>query len=165
MAVDLHGTRLGKGAGCYDKALARVPADRWRCVLLFDDEVGRDVTSVQEGDRVSGEGHIVCGTCRNCRAGRRHLCINTIGVGVNRDGALADHVVIPATNVWVHHDDIDPDLGAVFDPLGNAVHTALKFPLAAEDVLVTGSGPRPERTSVAAEPSSDSAMMPPRMAT
>ena len=105
------------------------------------DEVGRNVTSVRVGDRVSGEGHIVCGTCRNCRAGRRHLCINTIGVGVNRDGALADHVVIPATNVWVHHDDIDPDLGAVFDPLGNAVHTTLSFPLAGEDVVVTGAGP------------------------
>lgn len=105
------------------------------------DEVGSSVTSVRIGDRVSGEGHLVCGTCRNCRAGRRHLCINTIGVGVNRDGAFADHVVIPATNAWVHHEDIDPDLGAVFDPLGNAVHTTLSFPLAGEDVVITGAGP------------------------
>ncbi|QOK24372.1 L-threonine 3-dehydrogenase [Janibacter indicus] len=84
------------------------------------EEVGRDVTSVRVGDRVSGEGHIVCRTCRNCRAGRRHLCIHTIGVGVNRDGAFADHVVIPA---------------------GNAVHTVLSFPLAGEDVVITGAGP------------------------
>ena len=104
-------------------------------------EVGRDVTGVQEGQLVSGEGHLVCGSCRNCRAGRRHLCINTIGVGVNRDGAFADYVVIPASNVWVQPDDLDPDLGAVFDPLGNATHTALSFPLAGEDVLVTGAGP------------------------
>ena len=104
-------------------------------------EVGRDVTGVQEGQLVSGEGHLVCGSCRNCRAGRRHLCIHTIGVGVNRDGAFADYVVIPASNVWVQPDDLDPDLGAVFDPLGNATHTALSFPLAGEDVLVTGAGP------------------------
>ncbi|MFC0358691.1 L-threonine 3-dehydrogenase [Kytococcus schroeteri] len=93
------------------------------------------------GDKVSGEGHIVCGVCRNCRAGARHLCRNTIGVGVNRDGAFADYVVIPADNAWVQPEWVDADLGALFDPLGNAVHTALKFPLAAEDVLVTGSGP------------------------
>ena len=93
------------------------------------------------GDKVSGEGHIVCGVCRNCRAGARHLCRNTLGVGVNRDGAFADYVVIPADNVWKQPDWVDADLGALFDPLGNAVHTALKFPLAAEDVLVTGSGP------------------------
>ncbi len=103
--------------------------------------VGAGVTSVRPGQRVSGEGHIVCGMCRNCRAGRRQLCIHTIGVGVDRDGAFADHVVIPATNVWVQPDDLDPDLGAVFDPLGNATHTALSFPLAGEDVLVTGAGP------------------------
>lgn len=104
-------------------------------------EVGGSVTSVSVGDRVSGEGHLVCGSCRNCRAGRRHLCINTVGVGVNRDGAFADFVVIPATNVWVHSDGIDPDLGAIFDPLGNAVHTTLSFPLAGEDVVITGAGP------------------------
>jgi threonine 3-dehydrogenase len=104
-------------------------------------EVGGNVTSVQVGQKVSGEGHLVCGTCRNCRAGRRHLCIHTIGVGVNRDGAFADHVVIPAANAWVQPDDLDPDLGALFDPLGNATHTTLSFPLAGEDVLVTGAGP------------------------
>jgi len=104
-------------------------------------EVGRDVTGVQEGQLVSGEGHLVCGSCRNCRAGRRHLCINTIGVGVNRDGAFADYVVIPATNVWVQPPDLDPDLGALFDPLGNATHTTLQWPLVGEDVVITGAGP------------------------
>ena len=104
-------------------------------------EVGEDVDSVRVGQRASGEGHIVCGSCRNCRAGRRHMCINTRGVGVNRDGAFADFVVIPASNVWVQPDDLDPDLGAVFDPLGNAVHTALQFPMAGEDVVITGAGP------------------------
>ena len=104
-------------------------------------EVADDVDSVEVGQRASGEGHVVCGTCRNCRAGRRHLCIRTNSVGVNRDGAFADYVVIPASNVWVQPDDLDPDLGAVFDPLGNAVHTTLSFPLAGEDVLVTGAGP------------------------
>jgi threonine 3-dehydrogenase len=104
-------------------------------------EVGGDVDSVVVGQRASGEGHIVCGTCRNCRAGRRHLCIHTKGIGVNRDGAFADYVVIPASNVWVQPDDLDPDLGAVFDPLGNATHTALSFPMAGEDVVITGAGP------------------------
>jgi threonine 3-dehydrogenase len=104
-------------------------------------EVAADVDSVQVGQKASGEGHVVCGTCRNCRAGRRHLCIRTNSVGVNRDGAFADFVVIPASNVWVQPDDLDPDQGAVFDPLGNAVHTTLSFPLAGEDVLVTGAGP------------------------
>jgi threonine 3-dehydrogenase len=104
-------------------------------------EVGSAVTSVRPGALVSGEGHVVCGMCRNCRAGRRQLCIHTVGVGIHRDGAFADYVVIPATNVWVQPDDLDPDLGAVFDPLGNATHTALSFPLAGEDVLVTGAGP------------------------
>ncbi|NNM44997.1 L-threonine 3-dehydrogenase [Knoellia koreensis] len=104
-------------------------------------EVGEDVDSVRVGQRVSGEGHIVCGTCRNCRAGRRHMCINTIGVGVNRDGAFADYVVIPASNAWIQPDDLDPDLAAVFDPFGNATHTALQWPMAGEDVLITGAGP------------------------
>ena len=104
-------------------------------------EVGEDVTSVQVGQRASGEGHIVCGTCRNCRAGRRHVCIHTKGVGVNRDGAFADYVVIPASNVWVQPDDLDPDLASVFDPFGNATHTALQFPMAGEDVVITGAGP------------------------
>jgi threonine 3-dehydrogenase len=104
-------------------------------------QVGADVRSVRVGQRASGEGHIVCGMCRNCRAGRRHLCIHTLGVGVNRDGAFADFVVIPASNVWVQPDGLDPDLAAVFDPLGNAVHTALQFPMAGEDVVITGAGP------------------------
>ena len=104
-------------------------------------EVGDQVRDVQVGDQVSGEGHIVCGTCRNCRAGRRHLCIRTKGVGVNRDGAFADYVVLPESNVWVHQPPIDLDLAAVFDPFGNAVHTALSFPLVGEDVLITGAGP------------------------
>ncbi len=104
-------------------------------------EVGADVTHVAVGDKVSGEGHIVCGTCRNCRAGRRHLCIHTVGVGVNRDGAFADYIVIPATNAWVQPADLDPDLGAVFDPLGNATHTALQWPVVGEDVVITGAGP------------------------
>jgi threonine 3-dehydrogenase len=99
------------------------------------------VADVQVGAKVSGEGHIVCGTCRNCRAGRRQMCIRTLGVGVNRDGAFAEYIVIPESNVWVHHDGIDPELGAIFDPFGNAVHTALRFPLVGEDVLITGAGP------------------------
>ena len=104
-------------------------------------EIGEDVTTIRVGELVSGEGHIVCGHCRNCRAGRRHLCINTSSVGVNRDGAFAEFVVIPASNVWQHPEGIDPDLAAIFDPLGNAVHTTLSFPLVGEDVLITGAGP------------------------
>src|SRR5690554_2888295 len=104
-------------------------------------EVGEHVQTIMVGDLVSGEGHIVCGHCRNCRAGRRHLCINTSSVGVNRDGAFAEFVVIPASNVWQHPSGIDPDLAAIFDPLGNAVHTALSFPMVGEDVLITGAGP------------------------
>jgi threonine 3-dehydrogenase len=104
-------------------------------------EVGANVTTVFLGDLVSGEGHVVCGNCRNCRAGRRHLCIHTSSVGVNRDGAFAEYVVIPESNVWRHPEGMDLDLAAIFDPLGNAVHTALSFPLVGEDVLVTGAGP------------------------
>jgi len=104
-------------------------------------EVGSAVRDVAVGDRVSGEGHIVCGTCRNCRAGRRQMCIRTTGLGVQRDGAFAEYLTLPGANVWVHHSDVDPDVGALFDPLGNAVHTALTFPLVGEDVLVTGCGP------------------------
>ena len=101
-----------------------------------DDRYGLHV-----GDRVSVEGHVVCGTCRNCRAGRQHMCVRTSNLGVNRDGCFADFVVVPHTNVWAQPDLIDPELGALFDPLGNAVHTALSFPLAGEDVLITGAGP------------------------
>ncbi|MBM6620461.1 L-threonine 3-dehydrogenase [Micrococcaceae bacterium RIT802] len=105
-------------------------------------EVGELATHVAVGDRVSGEGHVVCGMCRNCRAGRRQMCINTVSVGVQRDGAFAEYVVIPETNVWVHRDEtITPELGAIFDPFGNAVHTALAYPLVGEDVLITGAGP------------------------
>ncbi len=104
-------------------------------------EIGDGVRDVAVGDRVSGEGHIVCGTCRNCRAGRRQMCIRTLSVGVHRDGAFAEYVVIPESNVWVHRQHIAPDLGAIFDPFGNAVHTALSFPMVGEDVLITGAGP------------------------
>jgi threonine 3-dehydrogenase len=104
-------------------------------------EIGAAVRDVSVGDRVSGEGHIVCGTCRNCRAGRRHLCNRTLSVGVHRDGAFAEYLVLPESNVWVHQVGVDPDLGAIFDPFGNAVHTALTFPLVGEDVLITGAGP------------------------
>ena len=103
--------------------------------------LGPGVHDVKVGDRVSGEGHIVCGTCRNCRAGRRQMCIRMLSVGVHRDGAFADFVVIPESNVWVHGADIEPDVGAIFDPFGNAVHTALAFPMVGEDVLITGAGP------------------------
>ncbi|MEO6998788.1 MAG: L-threonine 3-dehydrogenase [Terracoccus sp.] len=104
-------------------------------------QLGGDVTGIEIGDRASGEVHIVCGRCRNCRAGRRHLCIRTRGIGVNRDGAFADYVALPASNVWVQPRDLDPDLGAVFDPLGNATHTALQWPMVGEDVVITGAGP------------------------
>ncbi|MFK0155961.1 L-threonine 3-dehydrogenase [Streptomyces sp. NPDC090493] len=103
--------------------------------------IGRDVTDVKVGDRVSGEGHLVCGKCRNCQAGRRHLCRATIGLGVGRDGAFAEYVALPAGNVWVHRVPVDLDVAAIFDPFGNAVHTALSFPLVGEDVLITGAGP------------------------
>jgi threonine 3-dehydrogenase len=104
-------------------------------------EVAPGVEDIKPGDLVSGEGHLVCGKCRNCMAGRRHLCINTVGLGVNRDGAFAEYVTLPASNVWVHRVPVDPDIAAIFDPFGNAVHTALSFPMVGEDVLVTGAGP------------------------
>lgn len=104
-------------------------------------EIGSAVTDVAVGDLVSGEGHLVCGRCRSCRAGRRHLCINTRGIGVQLDGAFADYVVLPATNAWVHRELISAEVAAIFDPFGNAVHTALTFPMLGEDVLVTGAGP------------------------
>ena len=104
-------------------------------------EVGELVHDISVGDRVSGEGHIVCGMCRNCRAGRRQMCIRTKGLGLHRDGAFAEFVVLPGENVWVHHSPVEPEVGAIFDPFGNAVHTALAFSLVGEDVLVTGCGP------------------------
>ena len=104
-------------------------------------EIGQEVSGFRIGDRVTGEGHITCGYCRNCRAGRRHLCRNTIGVGVNRPGAFAEYLVIPAFNAFKLSEEISDDLAAIFDPFGNAVHTALSFDLVAEDVLITGAGP------------------------
>jgi len=104
-------------------------------------EVGSNVTDFFPGEVVSGEGHVVCGRCRNCLAGRRHLCAHTQGVGVNRPGAFAEYLVLPMTNVWHHDPAIDRDVAAIFDPFGNAVHTALSFPVLGEDVLITGAGP------------------------
>ena len=104
-------------------------------------EVGAGVTGFTKGQIVTGEGHIVCGHCRNCLAGRRHLCPNTVGVGVNRDGAFADYVSIPATNVWKVPAGMDLDAVSCFDPLGNAVHTTLSFDMVGEDVLIAGAGP------------------------
>ena len=104
-------------------------------------DFGAAVTEYKVGQRVSGEGHIVCGHCRNCRAGRGHLCRNTLGVGVNRPGAFGEYLAIPQHNVVPIPDDIPDEIAAIFDPLGNAVHTALSFDLVGEDVLVTGAGP------------------------
>lgn len=103
--------------------------------------VGSNVSGFVEGELVGAEGHVVCGHCRNCLAGRRHLCQQPSGLGVDIPGAFADYVVVPKTNVWRHLDDIDPEIAALFDPFGNAVHTALKFPVFGEDVLITGAGP------------------------
>ena len=104
-------------------------------------EVGGNVAGFGPGDMVSGEGHVVCGRCRHCLAGRRHLCANTIGLGVGRDGAFAQYVVLPMTNVWQHWPGVDEEVASIFDPFGNAVHTALAFPVLGEDVLVSGAGP------------------------
>jgi len=104
-------------------------------------EVGSNVKDFRPGQTVSGEGHVVCGRCRNCLAGRRHLCADTQGIGVNRPGAFAEYLALPMTNVWVHSPGIDADVASIFDPFGNAVHTALSFPVLGEDVLVTGAGP------------------------
>jgi threonine 3-dehydrogenase len=104
-------------------------------------EIGSNVADFFPGDIVSGEGHVVCGRCRNCLAGRRHLCAHTLGVGVNRPGAFAEYIALPMANIWRHHDGVPLDVAAIFDPFGNAVHTALSFPVLGEDVLVTGAGP------------------------
>ena len=104
-------------------------------------EVGSNVNDFRAGQIVSGEGHVVCGRCRNCMAGRRHLCAFTSGVGVNRPGAFAEYLSLPMSNVWEHRPGIDLDVAALFDPLGNAVHTALQYDLLGEDVLITGAGP------------------------
>jgi threonine 3-dehydrogenase len=102
---------------------------------------GSNVSDFHEGDIVSGEGHVVCGRCRNCMAGRRHLCAHTIGLGVNRPGSFAELVALPMTNIWHHRPGVDESVASIFDPLGNAMHTALAFPVLGEDVLVTGAGP------------------------
>ena len=104
-------------------------------------ETGSNVVDFHAGDVVSGEGHVVCGRCRNCMAGRRHLCAHTKGIGVNRPGAFAEYLCLPMTNVWLHSPAIDKDIASIFDPFGNAVHTALTFDLLGEDVLITGAGP------------------------
>ena len=103
--------------------------------------VGSNVADFRPGDIVSGEGHVVCGRCRNCLAGRRHLCKDTKGIGVNRPGAFAEYMALPMTNVWLHDPAINRDVASIFDPFGNAVHTALSFPVLGEDVLITGAGP------------------------
>lgn len=104
-------------------------------------DAGSNVSDFHPGQIVSGEGHVVCGRCRNCLAGRRHLCAHTSGVGVNRPGAFAEFIALPMSNVWVHNHGIEPDIACIFDPFGNAVHTALSFPMLGEDVLITGAGP------------------------
>ncbi len=104
-------------------------------------EVGSNVSDFHKGDLVSAEGHVVCGRCRNCLAGRRHLCKDTRGIGVDRAGAFAEFISVPMTNVWHHRPDIDRDVASIFDPFGNAVHTALSFDVLGEDVLITGAGP------------------------
>jgi threonine 3-dehydrogenase len=104
-------------------------------------ETGSNVSDFHTGEIVSGEGHVVCGRCRNCFAGRRHMCAHTMGIGVNRPGAFAEYIALPMTNVWPVHQSIPLDVAAIFDPFGNAVHTALSFPVLGEDVLVTGAGP------------------------
>ena len=104
-------------------------------------EIGTGVKNLKVGDRVSGEGHLTCGNCRNCRAGKRHLCHKTIGIGVHRDGAFAEYLSLPESNVWPIHNDISSEIASIFDPLGNAVHTALSFDITGEDVLITGAGP------------------------
>jgi threonine 3-dehydrogenase len=103
--------------------------------------VGSNVNDFHPGEIVSGEGHVVCGRCRNCLAGRRHLCAHTQGVGVNRPGAFAEFVALPMSNIWRHHAGVNQEVAAIFDPFGNAVHTALSFPVLGEDVLITGAGP------------------------
>jgi threonine 3-dehydrogenase len=103
--------------------------------------VGENVTDFQPGDIVSGEGHVVCGRCRNCLAGRRHLCAHTMGIGVDSPGAFAEYIALPMSNIWKHSAKVDLEVAAIFDPFGNAVHTALSFPVLGEDVLITGAGP------------------------
>lgn len=104
-------------------------------------QIGANVNDFHVGEIVSGEGHVVCGRCRNCMAGRRHLCKETKGIGVNRPGAFAEYIAVPMANLWHHHDGVDLEVASIFDPFGNAVHTALQFDLLGEDILITGAGP------------------------
>ena len=104
-------------------------------------ELGKNVTELEVGDIVSGEGHLVCGVCRNCKAGRRYRCANTIGVGVHTNGSYAEYIAMPAQNIWRHEKDVNLEVASFFDPFGNAVHSALAFPMVGEDVLITGAGP------------------------
>ena len=140
--TDLHLLAWDSSAQAMTRTVPFTPGHEFSGEVV---EVGDDVCDVHVGDFVSGEGHVVCGTCRNCRAGRRQMCIRTNSVGVQRDGAFAQFVTIPYQNVWVHTgpagSEITPELGALFDPFGNAVHTTLKFRVVGEDVLVTGAGP------------------------
>ena len=105
------------------------------------EEIGPGVTHYKPGQRVSGESHITCGNCRNCRAGKRHLCQKTNGIGIHKDGAFAEYLIIPESNIWPIHNDIPSDIAAFFDPFGNAVHTSLSYEMVGEDVLITGAGP------------------------
>ena len=113
--------------------------------------MGSNVSGFEPGELVGAEGHVVCGKCRNCLAGRRHLCQDTRGIGVNLPGAFAEYVAIPKTNVWHHSESTTAEIAALFDPFGNAVHTALKFPLLGEDVLITGAGPIVLRAAAVAD--------------
>jgi len=105
------------------------------------EEIGPGVTHYKPGQRVSGEGHITCGYCRNCRAGKRHLCHDSVGIGIQRNGAFAEYLVMPESNIWPIHDDVSSEIAAFFDPFGNAVHTSLSYEMVGEDVLITGAGP------------------------
>ena len=109
------------------------------CGIVY--EIGPGVTHYKPGQRVSGEGHITCGNCRNCRAGKRHLCQESIGIGIHRNGAFAEYLVLPESNVWPLHDDVPEEIASFFDPFGNAVHTSLSYEMVGEDVLITGAGP------------------------
>lgn len=125
----------------WSQATVKVPTILGHEFVGMVEEIGTEVEGIKVGDRVSGEGHITCGYCRNCRAGKRHLCRNTVGVGVNRDGCFAEYLCIPATNAFKVHESMSDEVAAILDPLGNAAHTAFSFDLIGEDVLITGAGP------------------------
>src|SRR5512141_2012696 len=135
--TDLH---IGSGAPWAQKTIP-VPMAVGHEFVGEIVEVGSNVNDFAPGNIVSGEGHVTCGRCRHCMAGRRHLCAYTVGLGVGRDGCFAEYVALPMTNIWHHWPGVDEDVAAIFDPFGNAVHTALAFPVLGEDVLITGAGP------------------------